>query len=210
MDILLSLPIASYFLAPSVTSWSTSLNLIFFYMTWATLVLSHSPLRIEVFGTLAVRLLLYVAPSLLFLTFDTLLPSLAESIKVGGTSALPPREDPALLARALALVLETLAMSGYSVVPGIIMGGITRRTAMHYCCSSGGRAGGNYGAWGLLDWVCGTNLGRDVLHDVKDEAEKHHVKERGESAAGKGMDFLQDGIEGVRRSKRTRKTRTVN
>lgn len=360
MDILLSLPIASYFLAPSVTSWSTSLNLVFFYMTWTTLVLSHSPLRIELVGTLVIRLALYLAPSLLFLAFDTLLPSLAESIKIGGgggasssATALPPRDDPALLFRTLVLALvnlglesavqaavglshaallgpgrrrpvftttstlplpwavvkhvalllamrdclvyvvhrhllhsssscnnnprsrlsrwhaswgaharrpaappyslllaadhpacfllhrfaplyvpallvrphlltfllfvalataeETLAMSGYSVVPGIVMGGIARRTALHYsCCSSGGGGRGNYGASGFLDWVCGTSLGRDVVDDVKDGTEKHSVKERGESAAGKGMNVLQDGIEGVRRSKRTRKTRTAN
>ncbi|KAL8388006.1 hypothetical protein RB595_009517 [Gaeumannomyces hyphopodioides] len=349
MDILLSLPIVSYFLAPGVTSWSTSLNLLFFYMTWTTLVLSHSPLRIELAGTLAVRLGLYLAPSLLSLAFDALLPSLAGGVKVGGAAALPPRGDPAALARALGLALanlalesavqaavglshaalrpaagpvfattstlplpwgvvkhvalllamrecltyavhrhllhgppstssssarssgsgrlrrwhagwgahsrraapyalllaadhpasfllhrfaplyapalllrphlltfllfaalvtaeETLAMSGYSVVPGIVMGGIARRTALHFC----GRGRGNYGAWGVLDWACGTSLGRDVMDDVRDEAEKHRVKERGGSAANSGMNFLQEGIEGVRRSKRTRKTRTVN
>ncbi|KAL8294990.1 hypothetical protein RB597_008390 [Gaeumannomyces tritici] len=352
MDILLSLPIASYFLAPGVTSWSTSLNLLFFYMTWTTLVLSHSPLRIELVGTLAVRLGLYLAPALLSLAFDSLLPSLAGGVKVGGAASLPPR-DPAVLARALGLAVanlaleaaaqaavglahsalrpaagpvfpttstlplpwgivkhvalllamrecltytihrhilhssssssspsrrgssgggnnqlrrwhagwgaharsraraapyalllaadhpasfllhrfaplyapalllrphlltfllfaalvtaeETLAMSGYSVVPGIVMGGIARRTSAHFC----GAGAGNYGAWGLLDWACGTSLGRDVVDDVKDEAEKHRVKERGESAANSGMSFIQQGIEGVRRSKRTRKTRT--
>lgn len=109
MDILLSLPIASYFFTTSLTSWSTSLNLLFFYMTWSTLVLSHSPLKIEIIGTTAIRLLLWLIPSLLFLAFDTLIPSLAETIKYNGASALPPR-DPRSLAKLLTLALVNLAL----------------------------------------------------------------------------------------------------
>src|SRR3954468_16628820 len=96
MDLLLSLPIMSYFLAPSVTSWSTSLNLLFFYMTWTTLVLSHSPLKIELMGVFGLRLVFWLAPSLLFLLVDTLLPSLAENLKYNGASALPARDAGAL------------------------------------------------------------------------------------------------------------------
>ncbi|KPM42144.1 hypothetical protein AK830_g4400 [Neonectria ditissima] len=105
MDILLSLPIATYLLAPSSPSWSTSLNLLFFYMTWTTLILSHSPLKIRLVGTLAIRAALWLAPSLLSLLFDLALPSLAEPLKFGGRSALPPRA----LARPLALALANLA-----------------------------------------------------------------------------------------------------
>jgi hypothetical protein len=327
MDVLLSLPIASYFLAPAMTSWSTSLNLLFFYMTWSTLILSHPPLKIELMGVLALRLVLWLAPSLLFLLFDILLPSLAESIKLGGYSALPPR-DPAFLAKTLvlsilnlalgvaleggislgfsaafkapifktsttlplpwgmikqivflvaarevltyyvhfkllhgknqlaklhaqyaharrsapfslllfadhplpfflqrilpiylpALILrphlltyflfvalataeETLAMSGYSIVPGIIMGGIARRTAIHY--ASGGS--GNYAAWGVLDWFHGTSKGKDVIEDVKDEADKHRLKERSARAADDGASMLQQGIDSVRKSRRSKR-----
>jgi hypothetical protein len=321
MDILLSLPIVSYFFSTSLTSWSTSLNLLFFYMTWSTLVLSYSPLRIELIGITAVRTVLWLIPSLVFLIFDTLIPSLAETIKHTGTSALPPR-DVAHLSRTLGLSLlnlalesalesglslglttalgapifhtsttlpfpwqiikqlailftareiltyyihrymlhssqrspritrlhkqyghshrgapyslllgadhplpfllhrfvplylpaaalrphilvyfifvalstleETLATSGYTVVPGIMMGGVTRRCATHY--SSSGR--GNYGAWGLLDWVHGTSVGgRDVVDDARNEADKHQVKER-------GGNMVQNGIDGLRRSAR--------
>ncbi|KAL0935821.1 sterol desaturase family [Colletotrichum truncatum] len=329
MDILLSLPIVSYFLAPAMTSWTTSLNLLFFYMTWTTLVLSHGPLKIELLGTLALRVVLWLAPSLLFLLFDTLIPSISESIKTAGAAALPPTHGPILLktlglalfnivlaagveggislawasyfheplfkastslplpfqlvkhiailiaarevltfyihthilhsrgrrftstrigrlhasyahARAAppfslmlyadhpvpfllhrimpillpALVLrphlltyflfvgfctaeETLAMSGYSVVPGIIMGGITRRTAIHY--ASKGR--GNYGAWGVMDWAHGTSCGQDVVDDMRAEAEKHRVKERGAKAAGDGANMLQDGIRELRKGR---------
>ncbi|OLN88341.1 hypothetical protein CCHL11_00019 [Colletotrichum chlorophyti] len=331
MDILLSLPIVSYFLAPSITSWSTSLNLLFFYMTWTTLVLSHGPLKIQLIGALALRLVLWLVPSLLFLLFDTLLPSLSESLKTAGSAALPPAHGPtlvktlllalfnlalsaavegsvslayasvfreplfrssttlplpfqllkhlavliaarevltyyihtrilhpgrtnrlrtprvarlhaayaharpappyslmlyadhplpflahrivpvflpALLLRphlltyfllvAFCAVEETLAMSGYSVVPGILMGGITRRTAIHYA----GRGEGNYGAWGVLDWAHGTSKGQDVVDDVRAEADKHRVKERGEKAAGDGVGFLQDGVRELRKGRR--------
>ncbi|KAI0965618.1 sterol desaturase family [Xylaria arbuscula] len=331
MDVILSLPIVSYFAAPMLTSWSTSLNLLFFYMTWTTLVFSHSPLKIELVGTLAVRIVFWLVPSLFFLSFDTLIPSLAESIKLYGASSLPRRNAPSLARQALlaivnlalftavqagisvaatsllsrplfktsttlplpwqivkhiatlytareiltyylhryllhsggfvanlhtryahsgkaaapyALMLyadhplplmlnrllpiylpsliirphlltyflftllttieETCSMSGYSVVPGIIMGGIARRTATHY--ASNGR--GNYGAWGILDWIHGTSVGKDVLEDIRDEAEKHHVKERGRKAVDDTNGLVQDGIDSLKKSKRGRKKRS--
>jgi hypothetical protein len=110
MDLLMSLPIASYFFSSSLTSWSTSLNLLFFYMTWSTLVLSHSPLKIELIATTALRIVFWLVPSLFFLLVDTLLPSLSESIKHNGPSSLPPR-DPVALARLVGLALLNLALS---------------------------------------------------------------------------------------------------
>lgn len=348
MDILLSLPILSVFLGGSLTSWSTSLNLLFFYMTWSTLVLSHNPLYVELFGTLAIRLVFFLIPSIVFLLFDTLLPSLAESIKYGGASALPPRNAralgttlllallnivletaleagaslgltllfgrvpfkasttlplpwaifkqlgwlyvsrealtyyvhktvlhsqtnhawtrraplrssrgwvarqhsrfahsrsaapysltlaadhpapfllhrfapvylPALAVRPHLLVYflfvglvtleETLTMSGYTVVPGIIMGGIAKRNATHYGAGHRGPSSGNYGAWGVLDWGCGTGLGgRDIEDDVRDEAEKHQVRERGEKKANDAAAFVQNGIDGIRKGKKGKKS----
>lgn len=333
MDVILSLPIVSYFAAPMLTSWSTSLNLLFFYMTWSTLVLSHSPLRIELVGTLAVRIVFWLVPSLFFLLFDTLVPSLAESIKLYGRASIPRRDASSLARQALLAVLnlalftalqaaisvaatvllnrplfktsttlplpwqiikhiitlyaarevltyyihrhilhsrgtigrlhaqyahsrktaapysmmlyadhplplmlnrllpvylpplvvrphlltyflfvllttieETLSMSGYSLVPGIIMGGITRRTATHY--ASGGR--GNYGAWGLLDWMNGTSVGRDVVEDMQDEAEKHQVKERGQKAVEDTGNLVQDGIDGWKKARKGRKKKPSN
>ncbi|KAI2607253.1 uncharacterized protein GGS25DRAFT_494971 [Hypoxylon fragiforme] len=328
MDLLLSLPLASYFAGPMFTSWSGSLNLLFFYMTWTTLVLSHSPLRIELVGTLAVRIVFWLLPSLLFLLFDTLLPSLAESIKLYGSVSLPRRNAAALVRQVLlaifnlalstavqagisvgvgtflhrplfktstalplpwniarnlltlyiarefltyyihryilhtrgrvaklhssyaharkrgapyALMLyadhpltlllnrtlpvylpaiivrphlltyflftilttleETMSMSGYTLIPGIIMGGIARRTATHY--ASGGR--GNYGAWGLLDWVSGTSVGKDMAEDIQDEADKHQVKERGQKAVSDTGSIMQEGIDGLRKGRKSRK-----
>lgn len=91
MDALLSIPALGYFLMPSLTTYSTSLNILFFYMTWSTLVLSHSPLKVEIIGCLGIRVLFFLIPSLLFLIFDSLLPSLAVGIKLQGPSALPTR-----------------------------------------------------------------------------------------------------------------------
>lgn len=67
----------------------TGLNFLFFWMTWTTLVLSHSPLRVELFGTLAIRLVFYLAPSIFFFLFDSILPHAAYSIKAQGQIALP-------------------------------------------------------------------------------------------------------------------------
>jgi hypothetical protein len=353
MDLLLSLPIASYFFSSSLTSWSTSLNLVFFYMTWSTLVLSHSPLKLEILGVTAARVVLWLAPSLLFLAFDTLVPSLAEGIKYNGASALPPRDArslaqltglalfnlaletaveaglslgltiflqapvfrtsttlplpwqilkhlallftareiltyaihryllhgqqapsintrrksqtrkppsttltnlhtnyahsraaPAfsLLVRtdhplpyllhhflplylpaialhyhpdqlhiltyilfvALATLEETLSMSGYAVMPGILMGGMTRRCAVHYATAGKGGSNkkvGNFGSWGVLDWVCGTSRGGDVMADLREEAEKHQVKERGTSKIGGLTEGVANGLKGASRRK---------
>jgi hypothetical protein len=89
MDAIFSLPFLSLFLVPVLSSYSTSLNLIFFYMTWTTLVLSHPPLRVELFATAAVRLLFYLGPSLAFFLFDILTPSAAVVVKAQGEAGLP-------------------------------------------------------------------------------------------------------------------------
>lgn len=89
MDALFSLPALSFLIIPTFSSYSTSLNLLFFYLTWSTLVLSHPPLKVEILGTLAVRVLFYVLPSTLFLFFDGVLPSAAAGLKAQGNVALP-------------------------------------------------------------------------------------------------------------------------
>lgn len=86
-----SVPVLGYLLMPSLGTYSTSLNLLFFYMTWSTLVLSQTPMKVEIIGTIAVRVVFFMIPSALFFLFDTLLPSLAVGIKRQGASALPTR-----------------------------------------------------------------------------------------------------------------------
>ncbi|KAJ5091747.1 hypothetical protein NUU61_006617 [Penicillium alfredii] len=89
MDALFSVPVLSLFLVPALSSYSTSLNLLFFYMTWTTLVLSHPPLRVELFSTAAVRIFFYALPSLVFFLFDILTPSAAVVVKAQGETGLP-------------------------------------------------------------------------------------------------------------------------
>ncbi|EGO58835.1 hypothetical protein NEUTE1DRAFT_116279, partial [Neurospora tetrasperma FGSC 2508] len=91
MASLLNLPFVSYFLPSSMTAWSTSLNLLFFYMTWTTLVLSQSPFKLEILGTLGIRLVFWLLPSLVFLLFDTLCPGISVSLKYKGAVDLQDR-----------------------------------------------------------------------------------------------------------------------
>ena len=93
MDAFLSIPALSFLLIPTFSSWSTSLNLLFFYLTWSTLILSNPPLKVELLGTLAVRLLFYILPSWGFLLFDSAVPSVAASIKEHGDVALPLSDE---------------------------------------------------------------------------------------------------------------------
>lgn len=77
---------------------------------------------------------------------------------------------------------ETFAYSGYSTVPtNFILGGIARRTDSHVLC--GGE--GNFGPWGLVDWLTGTSVGGDVIDDVVAEVDKHDVPERVDGAIQK-------------------------
>jgi hypothetical protein len=85
-----------------------------------------------------------------------------------------------LLLLSIVTLEETMTNSGYTTVPGIMLGGIARRQDLHSECH--GR--GNYAPWGIMDWLHGTGIGPDVIDDAKDEAEKHHVKDRGSRAIG--------------------------
>ncbi|KAG6040349.1 hypothetical protein E4U41_000819 [Claviceps citrina] len=329
IDVLLSIPILSYVFFPTTgASVSTSVNIIFFYMTWSSLVFSHHPLEIHLSGLLVLRVLFWLIPSLAFLLFDVAVPSLAEGLKHGGRRSLPPRNLrklgkllglaalnlflwlaveavfgmaytlvfkkhifkmsttlplpwtvtkhctfilvsrevlqyylhrqvlhgksdlarrhlayahatsgapyslqiltdhpfalffhrflpvflPSVLIRThlltyffvtiITTIEETLAMSGYTVVPGIVMSGITARTAIHYA----GKGSSNYGAVGVMDWVHGTSKGRGVLDDVKKEADKHNMQEsRSARKADMGSNTVQSGIESIKKRVKSRK-----
>ncbi|EKG16679.1 Fatty acid hydroxylase [Macrophomina phaseolina MS6] len=120
LDTLLGLPLLSAALLPVYSNYSTSLNLLFFYLTWSTLVLSHPPLRVEAFGMLAVRLLFYILPSTLFLLLDTAVPSLAVSMKAQGQIALPGRSG-SKDTRGLKGVSKVVAWSMFNVFLGIAL-----------------------------------------------------------------------------------------
>lgn len=94
LDAFLSIPALSFLIIPTFSSYSTSLNLLFFYLTWSTLILSNSPLKVEIFGTLAIRVLFYILPSVVFLAFDSAVPKVAAGIKEYGKDALPLADEP--------------------------------------------------------------------------------------------------------------------
>jgi hypothetical protein len=106
-----------------------------------------------------------------------------------------------LLLLAIITIEETFTLSGYSTVPGIMLGGIARRQDLH----SEGRGKGNFAPWGLLDWVHGTSSGPDVMDDARDEADKHNAKERGGKAWGDAKEAGKDSVRawnGKRKSSR--------
>ena len=344
MGAFMSVPILSFLLIPTMTSYSTSLNLLFFYLTWSTLVLSHPPLRVEIVATLAIRILFYILPSTIFLLFDTMIPSTAQSFKAASTTGLPfynasrrrtlrllrqiawslgnvllsvltqalieylltttlrrksalklstslpmpwtilkdllrgfllremltyllhryilhpesrpnylasyhqnwyhsipapyplsatydhplaylvrhflPTFLPAMLFRfhlltymlytLLISLEETFAYAGYSSVPtNFLLGGIARRTDAHVLCGGDG----NYGPYGLVDWIMGTSVGTDVLEDVVAEADRRdaiplvkgkgkHLKDRMGAQMRKAINGNPDG--GGERGRRKR------
>ncbi|KAH7068854.1 hypothetical protein BKA63DRAFT_569725 [Paraphoma chrysanthemicola] len=77
-------PFASLLAIPMLSSWSTSLNLVFLSLAWTTIAATYSPLQLEAFAPLFIRLTLYVFPSLFFLLFDIGVPSLASEFKSQG------------------------------------------------------------------------------------------------------------------------------
>ena len=77
---------------------------------------------------------------------------------------------------------ETFTYSGYNVLPaGFILGGIARRKEIHFM--SEGK--GNYGCYGIIDWVAGTSKGQDFLDDVRDEAETQDWEGKAQRKGGK-------------------------
>ena len=75
---------------------------------------------------------------------------------------------------------ETFAYSGYNVLPtAFILGGMARRQERHFLS----KGTGNFGCFGLVDFVMGTSLGEDLLDDVMDEAEEKRVAQRAKGKA---------------------------
>jgi hypothetical protein len=101
------LPLLSLFAVPFFGGSTTRMSLVAFYLTWSALLLrsalsmsrgsivqltclcSHDPLKLELYGTLAIRLIFFVLPALLFLAFDCGFPQLSKNIKARGKRSLP-------------------------------------------------------------------------------------------------------------------------
>jgi hypothetical protein len=79
-----TVPLASLLAIPMLSSWSTSLNLVFLSLAWTTVAATYSPLQLEAFAPLFLRLTLYIFPSLFFLLFDIGIPSISLELKSQG------------------------------------------------------------------------------------------------------------------------------
>ena len=327
----LPLPFLSFLALPFFSGTSTTVNLVFFYLTWSALVLSHDQLTVELYGTLAIRLMCFVLPALAFLAFDCAAPSLSKGMKNRGSRQLPlalerktilevtgfalanvflaiavqallellftevlhlrsilkvtaavplpwnilkdvakgfvirgilvyvvhrfllhtyesplkswhlqwqhsvslpfslvaaydhpanyllaqwlPTFIPAYLFRyhvltwhlfiALCSLEELFVFSGYAVLPSsIVLVGMARRMDEHFAVVSEGKDAGNFGRFGILDFVCGTVCQGegDAMDDMEDEADKHKVQERAQGA----LNGAVSGIKGRGRPKSTR------
>ncbi|KAG5999419.1 hypothetical protein E4U54_001856 [Claviceps lovelessii] len=90
---------------------------------------------------------------------------------------------------------ETLGMSGYTFIPGVVLSGITARTAIHY----GGGGSSNYGAVGIMDWVQGTSKGRDVFENVEKESGTHGAQQSSADKLRRGSTALRDTKDTLRK-----------
>jgi hypothetical protein len=316
MGVFLSLPITAYLAFPLLTSYSTSLNLLFFTLNWYILLLTHTSLTVELYGLSVIRLLCFLLPAFSFYAFDSLIPSLSEQIKAQGAFALPGRLSrrkqqkillwstintaigvalpigleilfakvlrtkslinvgktlpfpwqaitsiiwglvirgtlqylihrfilhnsrfivakwhrqwqhsvpvpfslvaaydhpvayllhhwvplylPAFLFRTHLLpflvilmvtsVEELMTYSGYSVLPStILVKGMARRVDLHFV--SGGK--GNFAAFGAVDWICGTSMGKPIVEDLQKEWDKHDMDGKVQDGAEKGGAIMQ-------------------
>jgi hypothetical protein len=95
-----------------------------------------------------------------------------------------------LMTLSIITLEETLTFSGYSVIPGIMIGGIARRQDLH--SKSHGR--GNFAPLGVMDWIHGTSIGADLIDDVRDEAANHQVGERSRDAIEGAKDSGRRGL----------------
>lgn len=82
-----------------------------------------------------------------------------------------------------------------------MLGGFARRQDLHN--ESQGR--GNFAPWGLIDWLHGTSIGADVVEDMKDEAEEHHVAERSDKTLDDVKASGKRGLQSVRNRRRSGK-----
>lgn len=81
-----------------------------------------------------------------------------------------------LLYLTLVSVEETFAYSGYTIMPtSFFLGGIARRVEVHALNG----AEGNFGPWGVLDWVFGTAVdGEDGEDEDEQSAYEREIDEQ--------------------------------
>lgn len=98
-------------------------------------------------------------------------------------------------------VEELFVYSGYTVMPtSFFMSGIARRTDEHVLTSGEG----NFGPWGVMDWVCGTTMGSSsVEDDLVDELEEHDIDEKVRKALEASKQKVREGT--LRRNQPSRR-----
>jgi sterol desaturase/sphingolipid hydroxylase (fatty acid hydroxylase superfamily) len=102
-----------------------------------------------------------------------------------------------LLYLSIISIEETFVYSGYTIMPtSFFLGGIARRTDMHLLLG----AEGNFGPWGILDWIFGTTVGdTDVEDDIMDELEEHEIEDKMRRAVQSSKRKIKAGTSGRRR-----------
>lgn len=72
-----------------------------------------------------------------------------------------------LLILSLTSLESAFTYTGYTNLP-IMVNGMARRRDAH--TKTGGK--GNFAPWGVMDWICGTSFGGDVVGDAKEAGGK--------------------------------------
>jgi hypothetical protein len=97
---------------------------------------------------------------------------------------------------------ETFVYSGYNMLPSTIMlKGMARRTEAHMMSEGEG----NFGPFGILDWLHDTTIGKDVVDDLKAEMQKHSVEDGAIDGAGNAASGLAERFRGKAGKGRKRK-----
>lgn len=109
-----------------------------------------------------------------------------------------------LLYLATVSIEETFAYSGYTIMPtSFFLGGIARRIDMHLLTDGEG----NFGPWGVLDWICGTTVGDSTVEDdLLEEFEDHEVEDKVRRALEASKRKVREGT--LRRNTTSRRKRS--
>lgn len=97
---------------------------------------SHSPLRVELFGTAAVRVVFFALPSILFFLFDIFTPSASVAIKAQGERGLPGGKRrrnirvKELKVAGWALLNLCLGIAAQAAIESLLVRGLGRRSAL--------------------------------------------------------------------------------
>ena len=118
-----------------------------------------------------------------------------------------------ILYLAIVSLEETFTHCGYARLPThFILGGIASRNEGH--CLTGGK--GNFGTWGLCDWLAGTSIGADATDDIMDEISESDMQNKVMSQASRSVAQVKRAAggrngsanAGAKPRRRTRRTRS--